>query len=68
MSISNVLDTILVKLKNVFSLITTDTAVNLEITEEEYSLFFKHLKEKGKEYYTLQEFGDWLRVYRHNYK
>ena len=68
MSISNILDTILVKLRNVFSLNNTGNRVNLETTEEEYSLFFKHLKEKGKEYYTLQEFGDWLRVYRRNYK
>lgn len=68
MNIFNVLDIILVKLRNVFSLSSIDNTVNLETTEEEYSLFFKHLKDKGKEYYTLQEFGDWLRVYRHNYK
>lgn len=68
MNIFNVLDTILVRLRNVFSLNNTDNTINLETTEEEYSLFFKHLKEKGKEYYTLQEFGDWLRVYIHNHK
>ena len=68
MNISNVLDTILVKLRNAFSINNTGNMVNLETTEEEYYLFFKHLKEKDKEYYTLQEFGDWLRVHRHNYK